>query len=142
MTVIAMILLCGIAFAQKTRGTAERNVAKKRTTPKTPFVWEGANVYFIVTDRFNNGDKTNDHTYNRNKPTGKLRGFEGGDIRGIIQKLDEDYFTKLGINVIWMTPIVEQIHDGVDESGMATLQGPLLSQRAGACAQAEPARSE
>ena len=101
---IAMILFSGISFAQK-----------KSTTPKTPFVWESANVYFIVTDRFNNGDKTNDQTYNRNKPTGKLRGFEGGDIRGIIQKLDEGYFTNLGINVIWMTPIVEQIHDGVDE---------------------------
>jgi alpha-amylase len=96
---------CGIAFAQK----------KKSSTPKTPFVWESANVYFIITDRFNNGDKTNDHTFNRNKPTGKLRGFDGGDIRGIIQKLDEGYFTNLGINVIWMTPIVEQVHDGVDE---------------------------
>lgn len=101
---IAMLLFSGISFAQK-----------KSTTPKTPFVWESANVYFIVTDRFNNGDKTNDQTYNRNKPTGKLRGFEGGDIRGIIQKLDEGYFTNLGINVIWMTPIVEQIRDGVDE---------------------------
>ena len=101
---IAMILFSGISFAQK-----------KSTTTKTPFVWESANVYFIVTDRFNNGDKTNDQTYNRNKPTGKLRGFEGGDIRGIIQKLDEGYFTNLGINVIWMTPVVEQIHDGVDE---------------------------
>lgn len=98
-------LLSGATFAQ----------TKKSSTPKTPFVWESANVYFIVTDRFNNGDKTNDQTYNRNKPTGKLRGFEGGDIRGIIQKLDEGYFTNLGINVIWMTPIVEQIHDGVDE---------------------------
>jgi len=58
---------------------------KKKTVTKTPFVWESANVYFIVTDRFNDGDKTNDHTFNRNKPTGKLRGFEGGDIRGIIQ---------------------------------------------------------
>ena len=109
------ILFCGFTFAQKkTRGTAERNVVKI-STPKTPFVWESANVYFIVTDRFNNGDQNNDKTYNRNKPTGKLRGFEGGDIRGIIQKLDEGYFTNLGINVIWMTPVVEQIHDGVDE---------------------------
>ena len=98
-------LFIGATFAQ----------TKKSSTPKTPFVWESANVYFIVTDRFNNGDKTNDQTYNRNKPTGKLRGFEGGDIRGIIQKLDEGYFTNLGINVIWMTPVVEQIHDGVDE---------------------------
>jgi alpha-amylase len=99
------LLFSGITFGQK----------KKAAAPKTPFVWESANVYFIVTDRFNNGDKSNDHTYNRNKPTGKLRGFEGGDIRGIIQKLDEGYFTNLGINVIWMTPVVEQIHDGVDE---------------------------
>jgi alpha-amylase len=99
------LLFCGITFAQK----------KKAAAPKTPFVWGSSNVYFIVTDRFNNGDKTNDHTYNRNKPTGKLRGFEGGDIRGIIQKLDEGYFTNLGINVIWMTPVVEQVHDGVDE---------------------------
>jgi alpha-amylase len=82
---------------------------------KIPFVWESANVYFLLTDRFKNGDTTNDLNYNRNKPTGKLRGFEGGDIRGIIQKLDEGYFSELGINVIWMTPVVEQIHDGVDE---------------------------
>ena len=86
-----------------------------KTASKTPFVWENANVYFLLIDRFNNGDKTNDHTFNRNKPTGKLRGFEGGDIRGVIQKLDEGYFEKLGINAIWMTPVVEQIHDGVDE---------------------------
>lgn len=84
-------------------------------THKTPFVWESANVYFLLTDRFNNGDTTNDQTYNRNKPTGKLRGFEGGDIRGVIQKLDEGYFDKLGINALWLTPVVEQIHDGVDE---------------------------
>ena len=97
--------MCGTTIAQK----------KKSVAPKTPFVWESANVYFLLTDRFNNGDKTNDHTFNRNKPTGKLRDFEGGDIRGVIQKLDEGYFDKLGINAIWMTPIVEQIHDGVDE---------------------------
>ncbi len=86
-----------------------------QSASKTPFVWENANVYFLLIDRFNNGDKTNDNTYNRNKPTGKLRGFEGGDIRGVIQKLDEGYFEKLGITAIWMTPVVEQIHDGVDE---------------------------
>ncbi len=99
------ILICGICFAQK----------KKNNTTKTPFIWENANVYFLLTDRFYNGDKSNDPTFNRNKETGKLRGFEGGDIRGVIQKLDEGYFDKLGITVIWMTPIVEQIHDGVDE---------------------------
>ncbi len=105
-SLVLIALLIGVnSFAQK----------KKITTPKAPFIWENANVYFLLTDRFNNGDKTNDHTFNRNKETGKLRGFEGGDIRGVIQKLDEGYFDKLGTTVIWMTPIVEQIHDGVDE---------------------------
>ncbi|KIX21691.1 alpha-amlyase [Flavobacterium sp. 316] len=89
----------------------------KKVVPKTetPFVWEAANVYFLLTDRFNNGDTLNDNTLNRNKPTSKLRGFEGGDIRGIIQKIEEGYFTDLGINAIWMTPIVEQIHGSVNE---------------------------
>ncbi len=92
--------------------TAQKTTSKET---KIPFVWEAANVYFLLTDRFNDGDKTNDNNYNRNKPAGKLRGFEGGDIRGVILKIDEGYFNKLGINVIWLSPIVEQIHDAVDE---------------------------
>ena len=102
---VITLFFCGNSNAQK----------KKNTSVKASFIWENANVYFLLTDRFNNGDTTNDHTFNRTKETGKLRGFEGGDIRGVIQKLDEGYFDKLGTTVIWMTPIVEQIHDGVDE---------------------------
>ena len=82
---------------------------------KKEFVWEGANIYFLLTDRFNNGDTTNDVNFERTKTPGKLRGFEGGDLKGITQKIKEGYFTKLGINAIWMTPIVEQIHDATDE---------------------------
>lgn len=82
---------------------------------KKPFVWEGANLYFLVTDRFKNGNPNNDVNFNRIQKTAVLRGFEGGDIRGIIQKIEEGYFTNLGINAIWMTPMVEQIHGSVDE---------------------------
>ncbi|MBS7332943.1 MAG: alpha-amylase [Weeksellaceae bacterium] len=89
------------------------------TKSDQPFVWNGANVYFLLTDRFNNGDSTNDVNYGRTQETAKLRGFEGGDIRGIIQKIEEGYFTNLGVNAIWMTPLVEQIHGAVDEG-----QGP------------------
>ncbi len=88
---------------------------KKKSTNTTPFVWEGANLYFLLTDRFNNGDTSNDINYNRTKETGKLRGFMGGDVKGITQKIEEGYFDRLGINAIWMTPLVEQIHDGTDE---------------------------
>ena len=79
------------------------------------FTWEGANIYFLLTDRFNNGDTSNDLNFNRTNKTAVLRGFEGGDIKGVTQKIKEGYFTNLGISAIWMTPIVEQIHDGTDE---------------------------
>lgn len=90
-------------------------VEKESLQQDSPFVWEGANLYFLLTDRFNNGDTSNDINFGRTKETGKLRGFEGGDIKGITQKVKEGYFTDLGINAIWMTPIVEQIHGGTDE---------------------------
>lgn len=94
-----------------------KSTTENKTEPQkeTPFVWEGANLYFLLTDRFNNGDPSNDVNFNRTKETGKLRGFEGGDIKGVTQKVKEGYFTDLGINAIWMTPIVEQIHGGTDE---------------------------
>ena len=88
----------------------------------TPFFWEAANIYFLLTDRFNNGDTKNDLTLNRTKETAVLRNFMGGDIRGITQKINENYFTDLGINAIWFTPVVEQIHGSVDE-GTGTTYG-------------------
>ncbi|RAR50308.1 alpha-amylase family glycosyl hydrolase [Flavobacterium lacus] len=89
---------------------------KKETVQiETPFVWEGANLYFLLIDRFNNGNPENDSIIRRDKETGVLRNFMGGDIKGITQKIEEGYFTDLGINAIWMTPVVEQIHGSVDE---------------------------
>jgi alpha-amylase len=108
---ILALLVSATGLAQKNKNAA-RGMAKPE---KTPFVWEGANLYFLLTDRFNNGDPTNDVNFGRNKPTAKLRGFEGGDIRGIIKKIEDGYFTKLGVNAIWLTPIVEQIHGGTNE---------------------------
>lgn len=89
--------------------------AVQKSTNKQPFVWEGANLYFLLTDRFQNGNPNNDVNFGRKDQTAVLRGFEGGDLRGIIQKIDEGYFSDLGINAIWMTPIVEQIHGSTDE---------------------------
>lgn len=82
---------------------------------KSPFFWNAANIYFLLTDRFNNGDTLNDISLNRTKETAVLRGFMGGDIQGITQKINDGYFTDLGINAIWFSPVVEQIHDNVDE---------------------------
>ena len=103
---IALFFSCKQQKSDKSEESKNQNQA---------FVWEGANVYFLMTDRFNNGDTTNDISYDRTKKTGTLRGFEGGDIKGITKKIKEGYFTDLGINAVWMTPIVEQIHGATDE---------------------------
>ncbi|SDY02473.1 alpha-amylase [Lutibacter oricola] len=89
--------------------------AMEPTKPEVPFIWENANIYFMLTDRFNNGDTSNDLSFDRKDNAAKLRGFKGGDLKGVIQKVEEGYFTDLGINAIWMTPILEQIHGAVDE---------------------------
>lgn len=100
--------------------TVNKKAEPVATTYQQSFVWENANMYFLLTDRFVNGDSSNDVNFNRNGETAKLRGFEGGDIAGIIQKIEENYFTDLGINAIWFSPVVEQIHGAVDEGTGAT----------------------
>lgn len=95
--------------------TTTQHIATQKKENKTPFVWDAANVYFLLTDRFQNGTTDNDINFERTEKAAILRGFEGGDLRGIIQKLDENYFSDLGINSIWMTPLVEQIHGSTDE---------------------------
>ena len=86
------------------------------TPKKNPnFQWEAATVYFLLTDRFNNGNTANDLNFERDEETGELRGFLGGDIQGITKKIKDGYFTDLGVNAIWFTPVVEQIHGATDE---------------------------
>ncbi len=83
--------------------------------PSKPFVWENATVYFLLTDRFNNGNPDNDHAYGRKDDAAILRGFMGGDFAGITAKIKEGYFKELGVTALWITPPVEQIHAGTDE---------------------------
>lgn len=83
--------------------------------PGALFLWENANVYFLLTDRFLNGDPTNDVQFDRDGATAMLRGFEGGDFRGVEQKIREGYFSDLGVTALWLNPWVEQIHGSTDE---------------------------
>ena len=87
----------------------------EETVSQVPFFWENASIYFLLTDRFYNGNPENDINFSRTNETAVLRGFEGGDLRGITEKIKKGYFTELGINAIWFTPIVEQIHGDVNE---------------------------
>jgi alpha-amylase len=77
--------------------------------------WNSATVYFLLTDRFQNGDPGNDRALGRVHDGALLRNFEGGDLAGVLQKIEEGYFDSLGVSAIWMTPFVEQIRAGVNE---------------------------
>lgn len=112
MTKFLWCLLCSLVILSCKEEQTQLNMEEMNNVP---FVWEGANLYFLLTDRFHNGDSANDLNFNRTQEAGKLRGFEGGDLKGITQKIAEGYFSDLGVNAIWMTPIVEQIHGGTDE---------------------------
>ncbi|HHP7242119.1 MAG TPA: alpha-amylase family glycosyl hydrolase [Cyclobacteriaceae bacterium] len=110
--IILVVILIGCS------NTGERSTAgseKQTQAELKPFLWENANTYFLLTDRFNNGNPDNDTNFNRTKETAKLRGFKGGDFKGITQKINEGYFDRLGINSIWLSPVAEQIHGIVDE---------------------------
>lgn len=47
--------------------TVDKVVAKtsESATSKDNFTWDNASVYFLLTDRFNNGNTSNDHSYGR-----------------------------------------------------------------------------
>ena len=89
------------------------------------FTWDNANVYFLLTDRFKNGNTANDHSYGRtlDKDGKPLDGwdtnpgtFHGGDFAGVTQSIEEGYFDNLGVNAIWISAPYEQIH-GYCDSG-------------------------
>ncbi|WP_117168131.1 alpha-amylase family glycosyl hydrolase [Paraliobacillus sediminis] len=86
------------------------------------FDWDEAMIYFMLTDRFYDGDSSNNDPYgigyeNYENERGT---YQGGDFKGITQNLD--YLDNLGINTIWVTPIVENIgHDlGSVDAGEAS----------------------
>ena len=113
----------------------------------TPFSWDNVNTYFVITDRFYNGDKSNDHSYGRsgnssNVPSSykstfeevagsyasagekeaasyesRVGTFHGGDLKGLTEYIDNGYFDALGTNAIWITAPYEQVHGAVFGGG-------------------------
>ena len=59
-------------------------------------------IYMILTDRFYDADPTNNGTLNQEYRPGQLKYTQGGDWKGITQKLD--YIKNLGVTAIWISP--------------------------------------
>ncbi|MDX5473995.1 MAG: pullulanase, partial [Bacillaceae bacterium] len=89
-------------------GTATLEVkARTFTGQDADFDWDEAIIYFMLTDRFFDGDQSNNDPYGIGYDQSKPGTYQGGDFKGITQKLD--YLDDLGINTIWINPIVENI---------------------------------
>lgn len=62
-------------------------------------------MYNVFIDRFNNGDPSNDRPLNIPEVLPPAD-YQGGDLAGVLRKLDEGYFDSLGVNSIWISPVV------------------------------------
>ena len=81
--------------------------AASDVTPR-PVDWHGRSIYFVVTDRFANGDRSNDNAGGYAADLADTRAWHGGDFQGLIDRLD--YIAGMGFTAIWITPVIAQ-HD-------------------------------
>lgn len=77
--------------------------------------WRATTVYFLLTDRFANGDPGNDREVGRRPDGGLLRSYAGGDLKGLTQRIEQGWFNDLGVDAIWTTPLIENVHGSVVE---------------------------
>lgn len=78
--------------------------ARAQVRPDGKFQWQDAVIYYAFTDRFVNGNKSNDRPV-KHPDVLPQANYMGGDFEGIRQRIDEGYFEKLGVNVLWLAPL-------------------------------------
>jgi alpha-amylase len=106
---ILLSIICSLSLI-----SCQSSLKSSEVDSKDTFSWKSANIYFLLTDRFNAAESDTTRV-GADKETAVLRGFEGGNIKGVTNKIKEGYFQKLGVDAIWTTPVVRQIDDATDE---------------------------
>lgn len=79
------------------------------------FSWDRATLYSIATDQFQNGDPSNDPTDRRSDAeslTTESARPVGGDFAGIVAKIEEGYFSNLGVQAICISMIHPRVSTG------------------------------
>lgn len=94
-------------YGNKFSTTVDAEITDRVKKNENDFDWDEAVVYFMMTDRFFDGNESNNtasgaDTYGDNPGL-----YHGGDFAGVTAKLD--YLQDLGVNTIWLTPIVKNI---------------------------------
>lgn len=80
----------------------------------TPRTLNDQIIYSLMIDRFSNGDTTNDSPVKQDSLY-KPANYNGGDLKGIIRKIEEGYFSNLGINTLWISPVIDNTNNAYRE---------------------------
>lgn len=86
-------------------------VAEPPVVRLPPRPWSDEVLYFVLVDRFVDGDPTNDWNVIRGAPGA----FHGGDLKGLTEHLDE--IASLGVTALWVNPLVKNIDGPVTGAG-------------------------
>jgi glycosidase len=127
-----------LTFLFKTGNVIERknwSLKARREGKGTKFA-QGVNqsdfIYFLMPDRFSNGDPSNDRiaglkdqTLNRDS----IYHRHGGDLQGVNNHLD--YMQKMGVTALWMTPVIENDMPNRTEHGYAFTDHYAIEKRFG-----------
>ena len=80
------------------------NAARAIVRPGSEFLWQDGILYYAFTDRFVDGDKSNNRPVEDDRVLPQAN-YYGGDFAGIRQRIEEGYFEKLGVNILWLAPL-------------------------------------
>ncbi|MCF8243291.1 MAG: alpha-glucosidase C-terminal domain-containing protein [Melioribacteraceae bacterium] len=78
------------------------------------FTWYDGVIYSLMTDRFNDGDTSNNNPVVHDSLFEKAN-YMGGDFQGIIDKIEDGYFNSLGVNTLWISPANDNPNEAFKE---------------------------
>jgi len=107
---LALALLAAPVLAQTTTTSPKPAAARALKLHVPSPDWRDQVIYFVLTDRFDDGDpRNNDQGLGEYDPTNG-RKYSGGDLAGLRRRLD--YVQALGATAVWLTPpVLNQWHD-------------------------------
>ncbi|PIQ10267.1 MAG: hypothetical protein COW71_03225, partial [Ignavibacteriales bacterium CG18_big_fil_WC_8_21_14_2_50_31_20] len=99
--------LLRLAVTKEGRTTNFQNVFLANGNPisnSSKFDWHDGIIYSLMIDRFSDGDTSINNPVIHDSLSSKAN-YMGGDLQGVINKLNDSYFDSLGINTIWISPV-------------------------------------
>jgi len=110
------LLALGCSSSDNGGGTPDSGLPDAGLLHVASPTWEEQVVYFVMIDRFNDGDPSNDDQHQNEFDQSDGDKYSGGDLQGIIDKLD--YIQGLGATAVWITPPVANMWwDPLQQSG-------------------------